>query len=134
MLPAPSRLKMEDSMLNFSQGVNNIFLPQESNRGRGTGQESFPLDQTPTPNPFREKCGAGQIWDFYLCAGGIQRIRGRHVKNFGKNYFFSKICAIMPSTRQFGYKRGNLSRLNSVGWLPKTIFALRRANLPHNLG
>jgi hypothetical protein len=41
--------------------------------------------------------------------------------------------AIMPSTRQFGYKRGNLSRLNSVGWLPKTIFALRRANLLHNL-
>jgi FkbM family methyltransferase len=40
----------------------------------------------------------------------------------------------MASTRQFGYKRGNLSRLNSVGWLPKTIFALRRANLPHNLG
>jgi hypothetical protein len=46
---------------------------------------------------------------------------------------FIEICAIMPSTRQFGYKRGNLSRLNSVGWLPKTIFALRRANLPHNL-
>jgi hypothetical protein len=47
---------------------------------------------------------------------------------------FMEICAIMPFTRQFGYKRGNLSRLNSVGWLPKTIFALRRANLPHNLG
>jgi len=46
---------------------------------------------------------------------------------------FIEICAIMPSTRQFAYKRGNLSRLNSVGWLPKTIFVLRRANLPHNL-
>ena len=47
---------------------------------------------------------------------------------------FIEICAIMASTRQFGYKRGNLSRLNSVGGLPKTIFALRWANLPHNLG
>jgi hypothetical protein len=46
---------------------------------------------------------------------------------------FIEIYAIMPSARQFGYKRGNLSRLNSVGWLPETIFALRRANLPHTI-
>jgi hypothetical protein len=47
---------------------------------------------------------------------------------------FIEICAIMPSTRQFGHKRGDWSRLNPVSWLPKTIFALRRANLPPNLG
>jgi hypothetical protein len=46
---------------------------------------------------------------------------------------FIEICAIMPSTRQFGYKRGNLSRLNLVSGLSKTIFALRWARLPHNL-
>jgi hypothetical protein len=30
-----------------------------------------------------------------------------------------KYTEIMPSTRQFGYKRGNLSGLNSVRGLPK---------------
>jgi hypothetical protein len=66
--------------------------------------------------------------------------KGRYAKIIGKITMtglpidkFIEICAIMASPRQFGYKRGNLSRLNSVGGLSKTIFALRWARLPNNL-
>jgi hypothetical protein len=53
---------------------------------------------------------------------GICSKRGWYAKKFRGNYFFSEICAIMPSKRHFRHKRGNLSGLNSVREVLKTIF------------
>jgi hypothetical protein len=39
----------------------------------------------------------------------------------------------MYSIGKFGYKRGNLPRLNAESWLLKTLFALQRPWLPHNV-
>jgi hypothetical protein len=62
-------------------------------------------------------------------------LRGRYAQLIGKitmpGLLVDKsieICSIMPSTRPYGYKRGNLSGLNSVRGLLKTIFAMRWAN------
>jgi hypothetical protein len=46
---------------------------------------------------------------------------------------FMEICAIVSLERQFGYKRGNLSGLNSGRDVSKTFFGLWQLRLPHNL-
>jgi len=46
--------------------------------------------------------------------GGMQKI--------GENYFFIEICAIVPSTRQFGYKKKGAFRVHTREEVPKTIF------------
>jgi len=48
--------------------------------------------------------------------------KGVVCQKFRKNYFFSEICAIVPSTRQFGYKKKGAFRVHTREEVPKTIF------------
>jgi hypothetical protein len=47
---------------------------------------------------------------------------------------FMKICAVIPSTGQDGYKKSKLSEVNPGRAVAKPVFDLYWTRLPHNLG
>ena len=75
------------------------------------------------------------------CWPGVIKLRSSEVSwfwgcgmlKFLKNYFFKETCAIMPSTRGFGFKNRNFGGFSPGKEVPKTLFGLRWPRLLHNL-